>query len=416
MKHDFIDIMHRRLSQHEMIEPSGLWQDIDNSLDRRDTPKKDLVARRSAFYKAVAGVAAAALVAVMLWTALNPPSKMERAGESVKSPSRERAATQSSISPSVEIRRASSSAAEGISPSKIERGGDGVKPLVEKQLASVSDTDSSLHQEEFAKENLALLDTDTATNQVDTPVIFTREPELQHQQLWAITEKAEKKSRRPEFALSYNGLLASVGSKDNLFLDYAAPGYPQQNSSSDPSEPQTYETVNVDEKEQIIPVRIGLEVWYPISDKWRVGSGIIYTRLSRKKTTTYITGDKLSWRKKHETASYLGVPLEVSRILWNRKRWSFYASAGAMIEFNLKSKLREKTDVEIVIEKEFKDRRPQFSALGRLGVQYNVADRIGIYLEPGASYYFNNWADDNIYMSHPFRFDINLGLKINLGK
>ena len=62
----------------------------------------------------------------------------------------------------------------------------------------------------------------------------------------------------------------------------------------------------------------------------------------------YITGDKLSWCQKHETASYLGVPLEVSRILWNRKRWSFYASAGAMIEFNLRSKLREKTDVEII--------------------------------------------------------------------
>mgnify|MGYP002856744669 CR=1 FL=1 len=416
MKHDFIDIMHERLSQHEMIEPSGLWQDIEKSLDSRDTPKKGLVARRSAFYKAVAGVAAVALVAVVMWTALNAPSKMEMVGESVKSPSWERAATQPPISPSVETRRASSSEAEGIPPSKIERGGEGLKPLVEKQLACVSVTDSSLHQEEFAKENFARLETDTATNQVDTPVILPRKHELQHPQLWAITEKAEKNSRRPEFALSYNGVLASAGSKDNLFLDYAAPGYTPQNSSSDPSDPQTHETVNVDEKEQIVPVRIGLEVWYPISDKWRVGSGIIYTRLSRKKTTTYITGDKLSWHQKRETASYLGVPLEVSRILWNRKRWSFYASAGAMIEFNLRSKLREKTDVEIINEKEFKDRRPQFSALGRLGLQYNVADRIGIYLEPGASYYFNNGADDNIYMSHPFRFDINLGLKINLGK
>jgi hypothetical protein len=27
-----------------------------------------------------------------------------------------------------------------------------------------------------------------------------------------------------------------------------------------------------------------------------------------------------------------------------------------------------------------------------------------------------NGADDNIYMSHPLRFDINLGIKINLGK
>ena len=32
MKHDYIDILHDRLSQHEMTEPSGLWQEIENEM------------------------------------------------------------------------------------------------------------------------------------------------------------------------------------------------------------------------------------------------------------------------------------------------------------------------------------------------------------------------------------------------
>ena len=87
-----------------------------------------------------------------------------------------------------------------------------------------------------------------------------------------------------------------------------------------------------------------------------------------------------------------------------------------MIELNLKSSLREETNLELLQVKDYRDKRPQFSVLAGLGLQYNVGDRVGLYLEPGASYYFKNGADDNIYISHPLRFDINLGLRIILGK
>ena len=446
MNNDFIDIMHDRLSQHEMIEPSGLWQDIENSLDSRGTHKnKGLVASRSAIYKAVAGVAAAVLVAVVMWTTLNSPSKIEEgSGKSTESPSQELAATSVSTSPSVEKSPALPASDEDevdSSPYKTPAAIAPTPQLVasnhsEKTSPFVGKRSASPHQEQLAttivtdtvsykedvnqpyaviKEDLTLLD-DTLTKQADTPAVIPYEPTQQLPQLWAMTDEASKKQQKLEFALSYNGLLTSAGYVNNSLLDQLDPGHSQQNSSPDPPDPQNYETVNVDENEQIVPVRVGLEVWYPIGEKWRIGSGLVYTRLSRKKTTTYTTGDKITWQQKHETASYLGIPLEVSRILWSNRRWAFYASAGAMIEFNLKSKLKKETDSEILTNMEFRDQRPQFSALGRLGLQYNVADRIGIYFEPGGSYYFNNGADDNIYMSHPFRFDINLGLKINLGK
>ena len=184
-------------------------------------------------------------------------------------------------------------------------------------------------------------------------------------------------------------------------------------ATTDPDDPQEQESALVDEKDQVVPFRIGLEMWYPIGEKWRVGSGVVYTHMTRKVTTTHRQNNDVTRSRETTSASYLGIPLELSRILWNSNRWALYASAGAMMEINLKSKLRNEQSSSV---KNYHDRRPQFSAIARLGMQYNVVDRVGIFFEPGAAYYFHNGADDNIYMSHPFKFDINLGLKINLGK
>lgn len=457
MKHDYIDILHDRLSQHEMTEPSGLWQEIENSLDSRGThKKKGLVASPSAIYKIVAGVAAAALVAIVIWTTLNDEknnqpewtsqdlSTNEQVAESHTSPT-----TIEQHTPSLNKEGNMKSPAQNqlasvrisqsypnefkrtMKPSSLEQsaGNPTHQPLahsstltstshqVQEETTSITlkEQESSMPQK-VEIEDMAQLTTDTLIEQVDTTIIIQYEPAPLLPQLFTVTEPANKKQRPLEFTLSYNGNLASAGSSSNSGLYDSQPGTFPGNTSPDPDDPQNQEIVDVDKKEQIVPVRIGIEAWYPIGEKWRVGSGLVYTRLTRKNTTTYTHIDKTTWSRKTETASYLGIPLEVSRFLWSSRRWALYASAGAMIEFNLKSRSRQETQTEVYNKKESRDKRPQFSTIAKLGLQYNVIDRIGIYLEPGASYYIHNGADDNIYMSHPFRFDINLGIKINLGK
>ncbi len=457
MKHDYIDILHDRLSQHEMTEPSGLWQEIENSLDSHGThKKKGLVASRSAIYKVVAGVAAAALVAIVMWTALNDENNTSSQGARQDLATNEQLA-ESHTSPTTIEQHTPSLNKEGnmkspaqnqlasarisqsypneskrtMKPSSLEQsaGNPTHQPLAHSStLTSTSHqaqeetTSITLKEQESSMpqkveiEDMAQFTTDTLIEQVDTTIIIQYEPAPLLPQLLTVTEPANKKQRPLEFTLSYNGNLALAGSSSNLGLYDSQPGTFPGNTSPDPDDPQNQVIVNVDKKEQIVPVRIGIEAWYPIGEKWRIGSGLVYTRLTRKNTTTYIQLNKTTWSRKTETASYLGIPLEVSRFLWSSRRWALYASAGAMIEFNLKSRSRQETQTEVYNKKEYRDKRPQFSAIAKLGLQYNVIDRIGIYLEPGASYYFHNGTDDNIYMSHPFRLDINLGIKINLGK
>lgn len=455
MKHDYIDILHDRLSQHEMTEPSGLWQEIEYSLDSRGThKKKGLVASRSAIYKVAAGVAAAALVAIVMWTALsdekNNPSEWTRQdlvtneqvagnhtspapiGQGTPSPNREgniKSPAKNQLASAHTSQSRPNEPKRAMKPSSLEQSaGDPThQPLAHS--STLTSTSSQTQEEETTfitlkeqessipqEEDMVQLTTDTLIEQVDTTIIIKYEPAPLLPQLYTMTEPVSKKQRPLEFTLSYNGNLASAGSSSNLDLYDSQTGTIPGNTSPDPNNPQDQEIVDVVKKEQIVPVRIGIEAWYPIGEKWRIGSGLVYTRLTRKNTTTYIQLDKTTWSRKTDTASYLGIPLEVSRFLWNNSRWALYASAGAMIEFNLKSRSRQETQTEVYNKKEYRDKRPQFSAIAKLGLQYNVIDRIGVYLEPGASYYIHNGADDNIYMSHPFRFDINLGIKINLGK
>ena len=449
MKNDFIDIMHERLSQHEMIEPSGLWQEVIASMDRRQVKRRGAIVPRRSIYKALAGMAAAAVVAVVIWTALQDGSDISKPQDIAKnaSPSPE------SVEPSGSLKN--EEAAENIetvnegnndsanasqpphSSSQKVVEYNSIADSSEKVTQSLSPTDkarivptegemtamtgdSSVTHQVVDKQDIAQLEVDTLNHQVDSATIILHEPMPQVQPLWAWEEReGGKRGQLPfELTLAYSGL--GMSSSESLVhpINYYDSFTPQNSGPSDfESRYNHHKKVDVQ-----MPVKFGLEVWFPIGKKWKLGSGIGYTYLTMKKLCTYELA-KLDdnngqeyWEKTEVTAHYIGIPLEVSRILWNKKRWSFYAVAGGAIEFNLKSHSRKDYYLNYYNISDSRDERPQFSALARLGVQYGVADRLAFFFEPGVSYYLYNGADSNIYSERPLRFHINMGLRIILGK
>ena len=66
MNNDFIDIMHERLSQHQMPEPVGLWHDIAIALDANQKKKDFNLAR----WGKVAAVAAAIIAVAVMFQVL----------------------------------------------------------------------------------------------------------------------------------------------------------------------------------------------------------------------------------------------------------------------------------------------------------------------------------------------------------
>lgn len=59
-----------------------------------------------------------------------------------------------------------------------------------------------------------------------------------------------------------------------------------------------------------------------------------------------------------------------------------------------------------------KEKKLQYSVNAAVGVQANVADHVGLYIEPGISYHFDNHSDvTNIYKDTPLNFSLGLGLR-----
>lgn len=160
------------------------------------------------------------------------------------------------------------------------------------------------------------------------------------------------------------------------------------------------------------PVRVGISVNYNLSERLSVGTGLTYSYLSSDLTS----GTDYSNYTIHQKLQYIGIPLNVSYVLYQRKRWSVYGTTGAMVEKCIKGKSTTDFSVsgkdEIPQSDDIKERKPQYSVNAAVGVQAKITDRVGVYLEPGISYHFDNHSDViNIYKDTPLNFSLGMGFR-----
>lgn len=165
-----------------------------------------------------------------------------------------------------------------------------------------------------------------------------------------------------------------------------------------------------------MPVTVGASVKWNLNEHWALESGLNYTYLYSE-----LRSGAKSYIEDKQKLHYVGIPLKVQRSVWSNSIFSFYASAGGMIEKcvsgsvetvcvddnNRKSFGNEKLDVKPL----------QFSVLASVGLQANFNKLLSLYLEPGMIYYFDDNTDIiTIRKDKPFNFNLQLGLRFNLNK
>ncbi|CCY84704.1 uncharacterized protein BN473_00961 [Prevotella sp. CAG:1185] len=163
------------------------------------------------------------------------------------------------------------------------------------------------------------------------------------------------------------------------------------------------------------PVRVGMSVRFKLTDRLGIETGMNYSYLSSE----IASGDEDGGFRTEQKLHYVGVPLGLNYGIWSTDYLEIYASAGATAEFCVSGKSgTDYVSGETIIkhsEYEVKDSRPQWSVNAAAGVQYNFNNVIGVYVEPGVSYYFNNGSDvTTIYKDKPFNFNLNLGLRFTV--
>ena len=156
------------------------------------------------------------------------------------------------------------------------------------------------------------------------------------------------------------------------------------------------------------PISFGLTANFPISSNLSVSSGVVYTRLSSEFTNI---ANSIVYEKKM-TLHYIGIPLNVQYRVWQWHGLNVYATAGGQADFNVKARLEADGQ-----EQEMEKDRVQWSVGGALGVQYNIIPQLGLYAEPGIKYYFDNGSHIRNYFKYrPTNFNLQIGLRLNMGK
>lgn len=199
--------------------------------------------------------------------------------------------------------------------------------------------------------------------------------------------------------MNSNGVLMSPG----LIADY---NYANSLSRSDR---ERIYLANYEERQKHYqPISFGLVANLPISSRFSLSSGLVYTRL-RSDFTSIMVGNV---QTTEQTLYYIGIPLSAQYRLWQFKGLKLYVSAGGQADYNLKAKQSLNG-----ISQDISRDRWQFSVHGALGLEYDFIPQLGIYVEPGAKYYFDNGSRvDNYFKDKPLGFNLQLGLRLNLNE
>ena len=151
------------------------------------------------------------------------------------------------------------------------------------------------------------------------------------------------------------------------------------------------------------PIRFGLSLRYPLGERWSIESGLSYTRLSADVTRTEGTKTTAIGQKLH----YIGLPVSVSCRLWSTRRFQLYGTGGGMVE-----KMVSGSRTAYGQRESLTIRPLQFSLNAGAGAEYQLAPSLGLYVEPGVSYHFDNGSSvPTFYQEQPFSFQLNMGIR-----
>lgn len=157
----------------------------------------------------------------------------------------------------------------------------------------------------------------------------------------------------------------------------------------------TEEKAEIEHKQ---PVSVGISLRKSLSGRISVETGVVYTYLASD--VKYPGTSTVVEQKLH----YLGIPVRVNYDVWKKKRFLLYASAGGMVEKCIYGRVDgEKESVDPL----------QFSVTGAVGAQVNVSSRVGLYIEPGVAYYFDDGSSvETIRKEHPCNFSLQGGIRL----
>ena len=427
MKTNWQKDIHDRLGRDEKDAPEGLWEGISRELPKlNDGVMLTHKPQRKAVFRMwrVAGVAAAASVALVIgYSFLGNDTK-----DNINIP------TNTTKHPNM---LASNKKPLGNEPTGVcaEQATHSEDNLLAEQptlanasteqptLASASmktDVKEISSKEENSKEENKQTETKPAKRE-DSYVL----PHNQDNNLLAFNDMTERRgdedapSRWSVSTGAMGGLGASgttIAYGDHLVL--SSPGV----ADTKDSPMLDMNTINRDietktEYDHHLPIRIGLSVAYALTDRMSISSGLTYTRLSSDIKDASRESKYIGEQRLH----YVGIPVNVSYKVASSRWISLYGTAGVLAEKCVSGTTDEgyveNNTMKYTNTQDISSKPLQMSVNAGVGIQFDFIDNVGIYAEPGLSYYFDDGsALQTIYKEKPLNFNLNVGVRFKLSK
>ena len=270
------------------------------------------------------------------------------------------------------------------------------QPSVTQQEIFSADTISK-YEASVQESNDVSIQDPSEQQSVDTPVTTDASPYIPET---AGTEPVKMHFEPSAGLLAGGGLVATlvatvIKANKMLFKGIASGG-----QLSFGTNPPIY--IPIESYESTFPLRMGLSVGIPVTEKLRLTNGLEYSCF-QSTYTDYVNGER------RQLAHYLGVPIRLDRILARDRWFDLYIGGGIQGDFCLGATL----DGERIQKDDF-----SLSLLGVTGAQFNFNRYIGLYLESEVSWTIPSEGQilQTYRSDHPFMFSITTGFRITIDK
>ena len=168
-----------------------------------------------------------------------------------------------------------------------------------------------------------------------------------------------------------------------------------------------------------VPLTFGAGIRIPVLPSLSVGTGLSWSMLTRSFQGTYTEvapGGTVTATFDADvlhTMHYIGIPINIYYGIINAKSMKFYVWGGGMAEGCLSNKYTVRNTPKDIIYRENVDKMQLSAGIG-LGVEFRLADNLGLYLDPSARYYFRSNQPKNIHTEKPFMVSFEAGLRFSL--
>lgn len=394
---EWIRQLHDKLANHQVEAPEGLWADIEAKLQNQAKP---VPARFVSWHR---WAAAASLLIVLSGAGIWWLSQSDGNGgvaqaslEKVAEPLQRQADGATDLLAQVEPTEVRLNKEQSLTEKKQNK----TNAIETAQASGAERVDAEPVADEYKSLSEPVV-TDKPANETEQsdpqPKLVEKERTVEQELDRQIARMATRNKRQVSVALFANNGIGTQSSSNGVLMNY--------NPGSMRLSP-IYLVDYKEEQKHHVPVSFGLQVSYPFTDRLSLSAGVIFTW--QHSEFDYWTYGELTRRK--QKLYYEGVALNLDWHLLKYRKLDVYCGVGVQTDWNVSANVETEG-----VEQDADRDRMQWSLGGRVGMQYNLSPRFGIYLEPSLKYYFDNGSKvKNYFKDKPANFSLQFGLRLRL--